>query len=236
MIRKMAKLVMLTIYYNYLLNAWYWIQITFQKARKIERKCCRKIFTLSCKFFYRHPSLYALADKISFTNSDEWRKVAGELVKSEGKILELGCGRFPAIPHGSLLDSSLPLLKQASDKFVRICSSANTLPFRDKTFNCALSIFPPGIAADEGFFQEINFWKEIRRVLEDNGKFVSLIYIIHSSRLSYLSRILDPLWQDFWENLRKISEGFKISRKDLIDSQGSTMIFVIAEKEVASAP
>lgn len=233
MIRKIIKLILLAIYYNYLLNAWYWLQIECKRARKMGRKFFRKIFTWACKFIYKHPTLYKIADNILCRNSPEWRKITGKFAENQNKVLEVGCGRFPAPSKGALLDSSIPLLKVApSEGFLKVCSSANELPFRNKAFDCILSVFPPGIGADEGFAQEEKFWREACRVLSDNGKFIVLVYINYKNWfLRFISSILDPLKQDFWDNLWKITGRFKISRYDQLDSKGNGMIFVIAEKK-----
>lgn len=233
MIRKVLKLLMLGIYYNYIWRLKDWVYVSNIKVRKYLRGKFRKVFSCACKFIYRHPTLYKIADKIAFSHAPEWRKIAGRFVENGGKILELGCGRFPAITNGLLLDSSLPLLKEAPAQFLKICSAANSLPFRDKSFDSAISVFPPGVGADEGFFQEKKFWQEIHRVLTDGGKYISLIYIDYNGGWSrFSSKILDPLLRDFWDNLRKIAEGFEISSNQWFDHKKNRLVFVKAEKKL----
>lgn len=238
MIRKILKLLILGIYYNYIWRLKDWVYVSNIKIRKYLRGRFRKVFTFACKFIYKHPTLYKIADRILCRNSPEWRKITGKFSENQSRVLEVGCGRFPAPSKGALLDSSMPLLKAApSEGFLKICSSANELPFKNGAFDCVLSVFPPGIGADEGFAQEQKFWREIRRVLSDNGKFIVLIYIYYKNWfLRFISSILDPLKQDFWDNLWKVTEGFQISRYDQFDSKGNGMIFVKAEKKKNPIP
>lgn len=229
---KVLKLLILGIYYNYIWRLKDWIYVSNRNVRKYLRGSFRKVFTFACEVIYKHPTLYKIADHILCRNSPEWRKITGGFVENGGKVLELGCGRFPAITNGLLLDSSLPLLKEAPAQFLKICSTANYLPFRDKSFDTAISVFPPGIGADEGFFQEKKFWQEIHRVLTDEGKYISLIYINYNSWFSRISsKILDPLLRDFWDNLRKIAEGFEISSNQWYDNKKNRLVFVKAEKK-----
>jgi len=192
----------------------------------------KKVFTLLCKFIYRHPLIYAIADKICFPNAPKWREITAKFITPGERVLELGSGRYPAIKTGTAIDTSWPLLGSAPASLWKVCASANRLPFQAETFDRIVTIFPPGIGADEGFFQKKEFWEELHRVLSPNGCFVALIYIQYKNfLLRLLSKILDPLLESFWKNLGELTKNFYQISDYIKDSKGNGLVFVIAQKK-----
>lgn len=195
----------------------------------------RKILTFLFEFTYRHPLVARISSKLIFGEKPHcWRRIAEARIPLERKsTLELGCGMYPALNRGTILDLSLPLLDKVINYEGRskVCASALSLPFKRESFSHALSIFPPGIAADNGFFQEERFWEELNRVLSPGGTLVAAVYVIYGSRFErLLARIIDPLPPGFWEKTKELAKGLKISKGHQVDPWGNKLIFVRARK------
>lgn len=193
----------------------------------------RWLYTKLCNFFYKHPIAYQIADKLAFRKyGQEWRELAA--LKISGRVLEIGCGRSPAIRQGIALDFSLPMLKKMERKpeRVAICASSLQMPFKNESFYSAISVFPPGIAADNGFFEQRKFWQELARVLGKNGICVAAVYVEYKNWFfKLISKILDPLPPNFWENLQRIAPEFNLEMKKETDSANNKLVFAIAKKK-----
>ncbi|NIM06480.1 MAG: hypothetical protein GTO55_08715 [Armatimonadetes bacterium] len=162
--------------------------------------------------------------------------MAADLIPQGSRTVELGCGMNPAIKSGAVLDLSLPLLKEvpAQRGRPRICASALSLPFRQRSLLHALSIFPPGISAEQGFFQEEEFWNELGRVLGPRGGYVALVYVLYRNRVwRLLAQVIDPFPSDFWKKTKAAAKGFEISEEVEVDPWGNQLILVQAAKERA---
>lgn len=197
------------------------------------RRMARWVLTIMCDLIYCHPVFFNFLNTILFWGQDiHWRKIALSKLPTSGRIIELGCGMFPIIERGILLDSSLPLLKKApASNKSKVSASALALPFRAKSFECALSVFPPGVAADNGFFQRKTFWKELHRVLTENGVCVAALYIKYKNLIGKLSSwLLDPLPENFWPKIKEIAPDFEIRSEEVTDQFGNKVVLAIAKK------
>lgn len=198
----------------------------------------RKILTLIFRGAYRHPLIFKIGDALLFGKKMRaWRKLA-RLTLPDNGVLEIGCGMNPAVEKGVALDYSLPLLKEfpERERARRVCASALSLPFATGTFPYALSVFPPGISADEGFFIDPRFWKELRRVLKNGGFYVALVYVEYRSALMrVLAKIIDPLPADFWEWVKAAANGFEVGGFWEPDVWGNRLLFVKAQRLQVSA-
>lgn len=132
------------------------------------------------------------------------------LAEARGDILEIGVGTGANLPHYSknpegdfplpshriFLDSSLPMLREASGKGIRslgnlALGSASALPFRDRSFDtvvvtlvlCSVSEYTTAI-------------REIHRVISPEGRLIVLEHIQSDHLLMRtLQRILTPFWK-----------------------------------------
>ncbi|GMR19076.1 MAG: hypothetical protein BMS9Abin34_202 [Patescibacteria group bacterium] len=194
----------------------------------------RKVLTLLFGFTYRHPTIFSVTGKLIFGGKSEiWRDVASLLVPLEAKVLELGCGMNSAVERGVVVDYSLALIKAVPPRISRkrICTSVLALPFRERAFDFVLAIFPPGIAADHGFFHQKGFWEELERVLSPSAECIFLVYVSYKSLFwRFLARVIDPLPGDFWAKTGELARGFKISEQTRLDPWGNSLVFVRAVK------
>lgn len=195
----------------------------------------RWLYTKLCNFIYKHPVAYQIADKLVFRKyGQEWRELAALKIPRKGRTLEIGCGRSPAIRQGIVLDLSLSMLNKMERKpeRVAICASSLQMPFRNESFDSAISVFPPGIAADNGFFEQKKFWQELAGVLDKNGVCVAAVYVEYKNWFfKLISKVLDPLPPNFWENLQKIAPEFKVGVEKETDSAGNKLVLAIAKKK-----
>lgn len=195
----------------------------------------RWLYTVLCNFIYRHPRIYKLMCGVLFFGQDhQWREIAAAKIPAGKRAIELGCGMFPALKEGVVVDSSPKMIDHAmAGQAAKICASALDLPMiHDNSFDYALSVFPPGIAADNGFFQQKKFWQELHRILDKNGIYVAAIYIKYNNLLGKLSSgILDPLPKDFWEKLRSLAPEFEIAEEKESDNKGNIVVMAIAKKK-----
>lgn len=197
----------------------------------------RKTLSLIFRTAYRHPLIFKIGNALLFGKKMRvWRKLARLTVPDNG-VLEIGCGMNPATEEGVALDYSLSLLKEVRDweRAKKVCASALSLPFASGSFRYVLSVFPPGISADEGFFIEPRFWKELRRVLKSGGFYVALVYVEYRSALMrVLAKIIDPLPADFWKWVKAAANGFEMGGFWEPDVWGNRLLFVKAQRLQAS--
>lgn len=197
------------------------------------RRVVRWGLTIICDFIYCHPVFFNFLNKILFWGQDvHWRKIALSKLPVGKKTLELGCGMFPTIDQGVLLDASIPLLKKApAENRPKVSASSLALPFRAESFECALSVFPPGVGADNGFFQKGKFWEELSRILVKDGVYVAVLYIKYKGIISrFSSLLLDPLPTELWPRIKEMAPDFEIGSEEVTDQFGNKVVLAIAKK------
>ncbi len=195
----------------------------------------RKFLTWLFAFGYKHPLFVKTGQNFLFGGKiNRWREAAAARIPQGKRTLEMGCGMFPAIDHGILLDVSLPLLRNirpGKDQQV-MCASVFVLPFPDGSIDSAVSVFPPGVAADEGFFGDQAFWEELYRVLAKDGVYVAAVYVEYRQRFwKFLARLIDPFPKEFWGETKALASGFILTEELYVDPFGNRLIIVEAKKQ-----
>jgi len=198
------------------------------------RKLHRRILTFFFGIAYRSPLLFKLLHDIAFGKKmHRWRNLVAEILP-EGRTLEIGCGMFPAIQYGTILDNSKPLLEKVPrrDSQMKVLGSALTLPFSDNSFDVIVAVFPPGVTSDHGFFHEKKFWDEIRRVLVLGGTFITAASVQYKHWFwdKVFGRMFDPPPEkDFWEHTKKVAVDMTLIRQNIIDCLGNMVIIIDAK-------
>ena len=156
----------------------------------------------------------------------EQRELA--LASAHGNVLEIGFGtglNLPHYPHAvtslTALDPATLLPKTVARRISRgslpvelVRLSAETLPFEDGRFDCAVSTWTLCTIADP-----VAAMREVRRVLKPGGRYVFLEH--GRSDDAWVAK-----WQDFFNPLqRRIACGCNLNRPiDALISQGGLKI------------
>lgn len=142
------------------------------------------------------PWLYDLMMRLA-PGIARWRR---DLVaEASGRVLEVGCGTGLGLPdYGRdvelfALDPNLDALHRArsrADDAGLVCASAESIPFADDSFDCAVSslVFCSVPDADRGLH-------ELRRVLRPDGRLLMFEHV--QARSMFGARFLDwlqPAW------------------------------------------
>ncbi|MBK5108730.1 MAG: methyltransferase domain-containing protein [Anaerolineales bacterium] len=172
----------------------------------------------------------------------------------ESKVLELGCGpghlqSAYSIKGGVIigLDASWQMLRQANRNLSRdnqannlVYSFAQSLPFRDRSFQVVVSTFP------SSYIYEVQTLTQVWRVLEDEGQLIILpaAWITGTSILDRFASWLftvtgespDPDRSDlesmFALPLERLSEAGFHTQYELMEIEGSSVLMVRAVKNL----
>jgi len=194
----------------------------------------KKLLGLVFDFVYRHPTIFRVFSDIIFGEKMRvWRKMAATEMPKTPNVLEIGCGMYPAIDRGVVLDASLPLLGNIppGSGYRSVWASATNLPFPDGSFDAVLSVFPTGVVTD-GFFRDRAFWQEVLRVLSVGGMYIAAVHVAYRSWFwKILVRIIDPFPKNFWQTTRSLAAGFHIRERRVMDPWGNELIVAEATKQ-----
>lgn len=192
--------------------------------QKRMKRLMAKILGVVYKYLYHSFSFSYdfIANLVSAGNWFKWVKEIAQFAKIDDRILEIGFGSgvlmTHLVTHGFHvvgIDESQQMVKitrKRLSKYVKsgiICrADIKTIPFQSETFDLILSTFPSEYIFQSGFLDEIN------RLLQKNGRFLSLIGVEFNRRT-----IMDLFYRLLFQITYK-----KSPREDKIQNSTETIL------------